>query len=164
MRMKKLFGLLVALWLCIPAVSLAQISPRSDNGLSEQAAFLIAPPRPLNLGIINSRITYPPKAIQAGFEGWVQVRIQVDPGGNYLSHQVVRSPHPLLSEAVSPHVSCLQFSPARDAGNPVTSFIVIPFRFSLRPWDRRYRKGVPVDTLECYPKEQVPIPTMVKTH
>ena len=90
-------------------------------------------PIPLNLSEIVAHISYPPKAVQAGIEGLVQVMVQVDSYGNYVNHEVVRSPHPLLSEAVNTYLPCLMFSPAVHEDMPVEAWRGIPFKFSITP-------------------------------
>ena len=88
-------------------------------------------PIPLNFSQFTRQISYPALAQQGGIEGLVQVLVHVDAYGNYVEHKIVRSGHPLLSEAVDPFVACLNFQPARYEGSYVATWTAIPLRFRL---------------------------------
>lgn len=91
-------------------------------------------PRWENEGLIHQAVGYPSAARQAGIEGKVHLRVLVDDEGNYLSHQVVESYHPLLEMAVVDAVPFTHFRPALHRGEPVPCWKDLHFEFAL-PWD-----------------------------
>ena len=88
---------------------------------------------PLNLSAIISQVEYPANAIQAGIEGIVQVMVRVDRSGNYMEHEIVHSPHEMLSLAVAPYIGCLRFEPAQAGSMSVESWKddSLPFLWGL---------------------------------
>lgn len=54
-------------------------------------------PTPLNLDEFNKKIGYPLLLREAGIIGKVVFRVLVDEEGNYVRHEVIKSPHPLLT-------------------------------------------------------------------
>ena len=48
-----------------------------------------------------------------------------------MQHKVLKSPHPILTEAVEKHIHRLWFTPALAGKCPVRSWVNIPFRFRL---------------------------------
>lgn len=129
-----LFFLLTAL----PNFSQSTYRIASD---SPNFSLLNQVPKPTNLKNVIRNIPYPVKAAKGGIEGLVQVMVQVDAYGNYLSHRITRSSHPVLSSALRGRLSCLQFIPASVNGNPVKGQVAIPFRFKLNRQPSRYKNG-----------------------
>jgi len=132
--MKMIHSLLLAALLgtCFP--TLAQpVWFQTDTHSQEAYQMPDQEPKVLNLPAVSQKIPYPVAASRAGIEGWVQVMIQVDATGQYQSHQVVRSAHPVLTKAVVPYVHCLEFQPAVQNGRNVSSWKAVPFRFRIRP-------------------------------
>ncbi|MEZ4826988.1 MAG: energy transducer TonB [Bacteroidia bacterium] len=80
---------------------------------------------------INTLIGYPPDAWDAGIEGTVYLRIHVDAGGGYLSHEVVGYAHPLLQIPCEHFAPFLIFSPALKNGWAVPCEVIIPFEFKI---------------------------------
>ncbi len=113
----------------------------SLNAVFSQANFtpLDQAPQPLNYTQFLGQISYPASAQRSGIEGLVQVQIQVDERGSYVQHKIVRSAHPLLSQAVDPYIACLQFQPAVNKGQNVSSWTAIPVRFRLTVLPRAKR-------------------------
>lgn len=123
----------------IPLSSLrAQPSPPAVD-----CSPFVQAPVPLNTCVVYPAIPYPERALRAQIEGMVQVRIYVDGRGNYLEHRVVQSSHTLLSSAVGPYISSLEFSPAKYRGEAVSRCIVLPFIFRLER-GKKPRIGCPV--------------------
>jgi protein TonB len=81
----------------------------------------------------NPHPSYPEEARKAGQQGVVTLRLSVDAGGRPSSVQVIRSSgFPLLDErARSTVAGQWSFKPAKVGGNPVSSQIIIPIRFTL---------------------------------
>ncbi|MEM6631828.1 MAG: energy transducer TonB [Bacteroidota bacterium] len=116
-------------------------------------------PIPQNLAEITGTISYPHEVLGAGIEGLVQVMVQVDSLGNYMSHYVARSAHPLLTEAVEVYLPHLRFTPAIKGEVPVCGWKALPFRFSIRRFSPNYHtKG---SNRHIYPDRRKSIPQTV---
>ncbi len=57
------------------------------------------------------------------------VRVLLNRQGEYVRHEVVRSDHPALERAISPHLRNLRFEPATLQGKPIFVWVTIPFRW-----------------------------------
>ena len=88
-------------------------------------------PVPLNLENVKAGISYPYKAIKDGIEGTLFVRVLVDENGNYQTHKITRHIHPLLSEALDPHIEKLHFSPAMRNDVPLKYWLNMSFDFKI---------------------------------
>lgn len=86
-------------------------------------------PAPINLNEVTSNIGYPELLDNAGIYGKVIFRIEVDEEGGYVKHEVIRSPHPELSQLIEKELPNLRFTPAILQGRPVRSTVTIPFLF-----------------------------------
>lgn len=86
-------------------------------------------PVPLNMTEISRAISFPQIARDAGISGTVVIRVLVGPDGSYREHKVINSVHPLLQNAVEPHLKDLEFSPAIQGGKPIYFWVNIPFSF-----------------------------------
>ena len=81
---------------------------------------------------------YPEMARAAGIEGRVVYRVLVDKKGNYRKHQLVSSPDGALSYLADSHLKDLEFIPAEQNGEKVTSWVNIPVVFKISPtWAAR---------------------------
>jgi protein TonB len=82
----------------------------------------------------NPHPAYPDEARRAGQQGVVQLRVRVDASGRASSVSLVRSSgFPLLdARALSTVRDRWSFKPARVAGVPIASEVIVPIRFSLR--------------------------------
>lgn len=99
-------------------------------------------PVPLNLREIRMNIAYPQWAIQGNIEGKVVVGVQVDEKGNYISHKILSSIHPELSELIEAHLMDLQFSPAMKKNQPIRAWVSIPFIFRIvSPLEQKLREA-----------------------
>ena len=80
----------------------------------------------------NPRPDYPIPSLRRREEGTVLLNVQVQPDGTPAAISLNRScGHPLLDRAALDAVRRWTFEPARAAGVPVASLVVIPVRFSL---------------------------------
>lgn len=124
MKAFSIFPLLYTIFLFDPVMGQELFQPLDEE------------PIPLNFAQFTRQISYPVLAQQGGIEGLVQVLVRVDAYGNYVEHMIVRSVHPLLSEAVDPFVACLNFQPAMYEGRYVATWTAIPLRFRLKDLPR----------------------------
>ena len=93
---------------------------------------------PLNLKAVTDRVEYPADLVLAGIEGRVVYRVLVDKKGNYRKHQLVSSPDGALSYLADSHLKDLEFIPAEQNGEKVTSWVNIPVVFKISPtWAAR---------------------------
>lgn len=97
----------------------------------QQDSLCTLAPVPINLHELKLMIGYPPEAYRERIEGRVVVRVKVGPKGEYLEHQVLKDPHPILTNEVTKHLKELRFSPGIQSGRPITAWITIPIRFHL---------------------------------
>ena len=80
----------------------------------------------------NPKPDYPIPSLRRGEEGIVLLDVQVQADGTPAAISLNRScGHPLLDRAALEAVRRWTFEPARAAGVPVSSLVVIPVRFSL---------------------------------
>lgn len=82
---------------------------------------------PLNLDSVKQLIRRP----QACVEGKVIVRLMIDENGKYVKHLVLKTPHPMCTEAVEPVLHHLRFTPALMDGQAVKCWVTIPFKFGF---------------------------------
>lgn len=87
---------------------------------------------PINLEEIKNAIGYPIEALKAEIQGKVMCRILVDEYGRYKKHKITQHGHPLLSSAVEPYLSNLNFSPAKLEGETTDYWLNLLFEFDLR--------------------------------
>lgn len=79
-------------------------------------------------------IGYPKEARDASLEGMVACQILFDSNGNYLSHKILKCPHPILKAAVEAHISCLRKEPMLGPdGKATPHWVIVPVNFQLRP-------------------------------
>ncbi|MEO0899958.1 MAG: energy transducer TonB [Bacteroidota bacterium] len=102
-----------------------------NSALSGKKEFLDQDALPTNLEEVKAELGYPKAAKDAGIQGSVTLKIYVSQDGEYFSHEVVNSFHPLLripTEAFAPY---LTFEPAKKNGKSVSSWTDVTFEFSL---------------------------------
>ncbi|MDW3650587.1 MAG: M56 family metallopeptidase [Bacteroidia bacterium] len=106
--------------------------PASENGpVMIEMTTVDQQPKPLNINEIKKTIGYPKIARDAGIEGKVLVKVEVNKFGEYVAHEIIESDHDILSRAVEEHLSKLTFeTPAKD-GKAVTVKVTVPFNFVL---------------------------------
>lgn len=88
-------------------------------------------PVPVNLDDLKRAIGYPAAALDSEIQGKVIVRMKINEQGMYMSHVVIKDPHPVLTHAVSAKLSMLRFTPGIQKGRPIKVWVTIPFDFKL---------------------------------
>jgi protein TonB len=88
------------------------------------------PPRLLRTPFDPDR-DYPPTAREAGLEGTVLLRVEVDERGRVTSVEVVRSDALMFDASAIRLVRGWEFDPAEQAGNPVSAVVLVPLSFRL---------------------------------
>jgi periplasmic protein TonB len=88
-------------------------------------------PVAVNMDELRKAVGYPPTAKEMQIQGKVVFRIYVDKDGSYLKHIVMRSPHPILTNAVVDKLKLLRFTPGIQAGKPIRVWVTLPFDFKL---------------------------------
>ena len=81
---------------------------------------------------LQRRVTYPEVARKVGAQGTVHVRFVVDENGRVVDPQILRSPHPALSEAALTAITESRFEPGRQRGRAVKVRLTLPVRFVIR--------------------------------
>jgi|GEM_PF-1704432 len=114
-------------------------------GLSAQAQTFTSP-EALNLQSVMNKVGYPEEAKMAKVHGKVIVEVTIDDKGKVESHKIVKTPSPVLSEAVEKHIDQLKFKPAQKDGEPVKSKVMVPFAFMLD--NVTSEVGGPVETVK----------------
>ncbi len=105
-------------------IALAQV--KEDNTPGPQEFILFErEPVPLNLDSVKQLIRHP----QACIEGKVIVRLLMDENGKYMKHIILKTAHPMCTEAVEPVLHLIRFTPALIEGKAVKSWVTIPFKF-----------------------------------
>ena len=113
-------------------VAILDSVPASSNGpVMIEMSVQDRQPKALNINEIKKTIGYPKIARDAGIEGQVLAKIEVNKFGEYVGHEIIESAHVILSNAVEEHLSKLEFeTPAKD-GKAVTVKVTVPFNFVL---------------------------------
>lgn len=97
-----------------------------------QAAPPVSPPRPADY-LNNPKPPYPALSKRLGEEGIVRLNILVNPDGSVAHLEVVKSSgYPRLDDTARKTVeSSWKFEPARQAGKPVSAWVIVPIQFTL---------------------------------
>ena len=109
--------------------------PPPEVATDEVVAFLPIEDQPVLIGGLEGlqkRVTYPEAARRAEAEGTVHIRFIVDTEGRVTAPEVLRSPHPALSEAALKAVIESRFTPGQQRGRAVSVQYTLPVRFVLR--------------------------------
>jgi protein TonB len=75
---------------------------------------------------------YPALAVRAGLEGKVLVNMWVDRTGRVRKAVVVKTDHEMFNDAALEAARRFVFTPATMNGKPVSVWVVVPFRFTIR--------------------------------
>lgn len=125
-------GIAAVAFLAGAAMSWAQPAPPARPVESEQAQDRFVPPRPHPGEVMKHWPAYPDEARAAGQEGTVFVRLRVTENGDPADVTVERSSSfPALDLAAALAVSLWKFDPATRGGQPVSTFVTVPIKFSL---------------------------------
>lgn len=91
-----------------------------------------APPRPADY-LDNPKPPYPALSKRLGEEGVVSLRILVNPDGSVAKLELVQSSgyQRLDKSAVETVQTSWKFEPARQGGEPVTGWVIVPIQFTL---------------------------------
>ena len=84
-------------------------------------------PRPINLEAFIDLFYYP----EGCRNETVEVSIEIDKWGKYVSHNINKSIHLKLEEQINEHIPKLRFTPAIQGGRPIPVVIKVPFSFKL---------------------------------
>lgn len=79
---------------------------------------------------------YPFDLREKGIEGTVKLRVGVDPAGNLVGIQILKTLHPFLDQSSLRAVKQWTFSPALEEGKAVYGQLDIEFRFDRQAWLR----------------------------
>ncbi len=101
----------------------------TQNHIPEQSEEDGHNPVFLNQDQLLKEIGYPSIALNAGIIGTVELKVSIDTSGNYVSHEIVEDPHPILTAAVEKHVNKVHFSPGNNKGKKIAFSVNIPFHF-----------------------------------
>lgn len=134
----------------LPRLNITQVSPRPNNGLverdqnwnAEELGQLIpiedppppppppSPPTPISVGdaVVKVQPQYPTKARRVSAVGMVDVQVTISPEGRVTEAKAI-SGHPLLREAAEEAAIQWVFKPAIANGAPVSTQIILTFRF-----------------------------------
>lgn len=106
---------------------------------AEKVAEAVAEPEPFeqprfNADYLNNPSPgYPPLSKRLREEGTVMLRVRVDAEGQAAEVQLRRSSgHPRLDERALDTVNRWKFLPARQGGQPVEAWVIVPIQFSLK--------------------------------
>ncbi len=75
---------------------------------------------------------FPPLAVKAGIEGTVWVKVLVDKEGHPTETQLIKSTHEIFEEPALAAAQKFLFTPAYMTGGPVSVWVSLPFRFTLK--------------------------------
>jgi protein TonB len=92
---------------------------------------LTVEPQSINMDEIKRRIRHPQLAKESGIQGKVIVRVLINKQGKYERHIVLKSPRPLLLQAVEQGLPNIEFTPGIQGNKPVPVWVTIPFDFRL---------------------------------
>lgn len=115
---------------CPPPVTEVEVTKDVDPN-PDTFVLLEKEPQPVNLDELKNLIGYPAMAVEGEIEGKVIVRVLMDKHGNYKDHKVLKSPHPILTNAVTSKLNMLKMTPGIQAGKPISVWVTLPFNFAL---------------------------------
>jgi protein TonB len=115
-----------------PEPATEPLPPAQANPTAEPAPPL-TPPRPADYRT-NPKPSYPPLSRRLGEAGTVRLNILVNPNGSIARLELVQSSgYPRLDQsAIETVQSSWKFEPARQDGEPVSAWVIVPIQFTLR--------------------------------
>jgi protein TonB len=119
-----------------PEPATEPLPPAQANPAPEPApspALPITPPRAADYRI-NPKPSYPSLSRRLGEAGTVRLNILVNPDGSVVRLELVQSSgYPRLDQSAMETVqSSWKFEPARQDGQPVSAWVIVPIQFTLR--------------------------------
>lgn len=105
--------------------------PAGDEPVMIEMKVADKMPEALNLREIKKTIGYPKIARDAGIDGQVLAKIEVNKYGEYVSHEIIESAHKILENAVEEHLSKLKFEVPIKDGEAKNVQVTLPFNFVL---------------------------------
>lgn len=85
------------------------------------------------MAYLNSAFRYPQVAVENALEGTVRIRFTVNKNGKAVDPRVIQSVHPVVDREVVKIILAMQdWNPGFENGQPVSSFVEIPFALALR--------------------------------
>jgi periplasmic protein TonB len=119
-----------------PEPATEALQPAQANPAAEAApspAPPLTPPRPADYRT-NPKPSYPPLSRRLGEAGTVRLNILVNPDGSVARLELVQSSgYPRLDQsAIETVQSSWKFEPARQDGQPVSAWVIVPIQFTLR--------------------------------
>lgn len=136
-HISKSFTLVVCLITVFLALSMAD-SYKGVGSKPDIQFIADTAPECLNLAEVVSGIKYPDSAKIKGIEGKVLVKVLISEDGNVIKGTIISGPEVFYDEVRKAAVK-LKFSPGTHDGNPVESWLTIPFNFKLagdkKNWD-----------------------------
>ncbi len=117
------------------APRVAPAPPSASPSTVSAATDEVSPPVPATAPRFLTRVepAYPPRALRAGAEGVVTLRLRLSAEGRLLAASVaVASGEPLLDEAALAAARASRYEPATVDGRPVASETTADYRFELR--------------------------------
>lgn len=117
-----------------PAEYDPSLFPPDSSPAPDPTFFFVHPDsvaRAVNLSHIQRLVGYPIEAHEKRISGRVTYRILVDKYGRYEAHQVAGPANPLLRRATERYLPYIRFKAAIHKGQPVKSWLLLPFDFQL---------------------------------
>jgi len=82
-------------------------------------------------GFIEKNLVYPEKAMKKGLSGEVYTQFTVNPKGNLVNIEVVRSSNEIFNEAAINVIKAMPvWNPGKQRGKPVSAKVTVPIRFN----------------------------------
>jgi len=107
--------------------------PQLPNASSSDTTQLSPPEIAGGYAKVRQHLYYPQSLIQQGIEGNVQIQARITPSGTVDSLFVFEGMDvPLLNQSAKNAIAQTQFIPAKQNGEPITTWIRIPIYFRIR--------------------------------
>lgn len=106
------------------------IQTQVEAKTEEKFVFAETLPEPLNLDELKRLYRNPEVSKDFKNNGFVVVRVQVDPNGNYEDHKVLQSNDEAFQAYLLKEIQGLKFKPATAKGKPLSFWVNLSFRVS----------------------------------
>jgi protein TonB len=105
-------------------------APTGNTGAEAPAQILYIERMPEVIRLVNPK--FPTAAWNAGIEGEVVVRVQIDPDGKPIQAKIVKSSSELFNDVVIDAALKSQYSPGMMPTGPVKTWLRLPFTFKRK--------------------------------